>query len=221
MFVEKKQNTTFMSGKNISIPLTNIIFRFTVNPDYEKIEQVRGFFGRIRRRTYLIQIGLLAIIIMLLLTTFYLIGKLNAPLLSFIAIMTASYLLFIVLGLLLLRRPQIIPIRHNILIHSPPRGFPSVIVLTDYLPRGRSFAAIPIDTIGRIGLLRRPMFPWLKNLKMEVLELLIMDRKDRVIARFGGLCKEDDMKKAAVDLWRKIREIREKPEALSEDFDHE
>jgi len=214
---ERKPNTTSMSGKNISFPTSNIIFSFTVGPDSEKIELIRSFIRGARRKTYLFHMLILASVVALVLVTSYIIGQLESPLLGFLAMITASYIFLMIISLFLFRRPRAFPIRHKILIHSPPKGFPSLVIFTDYFPRGRSFLAVPLETIGRIGIIKRPLFPWFKKLELEILEILIMDHKDRIIARLGGLCREEELREAAVSLWKKILEIQKESSAANHD----
>lgn len=206
----KRRGTISTWERDIEVQLTNIIFSFTISADEAKVDQYSDTIRKISRRLHLIRVFLLTLSVILLMLSIRVAEELKFPFLSFLLLIAAMYLLFGMIGLTFIRPLGAVPISHQIFIHSHPKTFVSLVIITKYLPRGQSLFTIPLDTIKSVSLARRSLIIWPKRLELEALEIVLSGDREKIIARLGGLCREDEIRTAATELWRRILEIREK-----------
>ncbi|MEM1585394.1 MAG: hypothetical protein QXF65_03680 [Candidatus Korarchaeota archaeon] len=207
----KRRGTIFTWERDIETQFSNVIFSFVIDQDETKIGLYESALRSLKIKSRLIQALLSASAIFLLLASTYAIEKLESPLLSSMLLIITMYLFLVVVSLALFRPLLAIPISHQILIHAHPKGFPNLVIITKYLPKGQSFFAIPVEAVGSVGIAKRSLTIPPRKLEIETLEIVLSSPEGKIIAKFGGLCKESDIRAAAIELWKKILEIKEKP----------
>jgi len=201
-YVGKMQSIISMSGKNIRIPIGNMLYHTTIDADEEKVRIVIRCLSRIKRRYNLFRGALIALSITLLIALFYAMNRISGPLL-FILEFATLYTIFTSAGLAFIRPRMLFPMRYNVYVHETPgrERYRSIIIVPEYWPKGRDILIIPMDSVSRIGIIRDRRKIRYTDIEIEGVEVFIADKKGKEITRFGILCVEDQVKKTAIDLW--------------------
>lgn len=191
-----------MLGKNISpSPLGNIIYSRVIESESRKINEILKCIRGLKIKLRILYALLIMLIIILVPLSFYLSlqDSLFVPLINFLVV----YFIFVLVGMLLFRARMLVPFRYNVFVHEIPGrvGERSIVVVSEYIPKGRDVIIIPIRSISKIGVIEMERRIACGNKFLRGLEVFILDTRGKEITRFGFLGKESEVREVALDLW--------------------
>ncbi len=177
------------------------MYQSTIDADPGKMGLVSRCLSRIRMKLNMIRIMILLSVVGLVAAIFYLPQTASRMLMLFLETLCV-YMIILLIGTLILRTHIPVPVRYYVFVHEPcSKRVPiSIIVIPEYMPRGREVFIIPVDMVSKIGIVESTISPC-RDVKISGAEIFIQGADGREILRFGILGERRSVEKVAMDLW--------------------